>query len=311
LNTRDESIDLAPFVLGSEYTRPQIAEQGGVTVPTSIFETNWSQGVVEFSNAVLLFVTLEKDGEYAYQDYFDGDMFWWQSQNRQSRKTDLIIRMGTGAIPVYLFVRLRAKDGSTTRPFVYCGRLSSREMEGDKPVDCLFDVLDFDESADGALAEVYAWRPAGTPPPGAAERRASMARKRGGQGFQLDKELRLALERYAMDRARAHYEAAGYAVQDTSANRPYDLVCTRGDELRRVEIKGTSTAGEKVILTSGEVSAAREVGTVTDLYVVRNVRVSSTGAGRQLSGGDTHLIANWVPADDDLETKQYIYRLPT
>lgn len=310
MTTRSEAINLAPFALGDEYTRPQIAQVGGVTVPDSIFATNWSQGVLEFANAVLLFVTLEKGGEYAYQDFFDGNMFWWQSQNRQSRKTDLIVRMAAGDIPIHLFARLRAKDGSVTRPFVYCGPLSAPVVEGDNPVDCLFDVLDYDPGAGGRLGELYAWRPTAALPPEAAARRANMAKERGGQGFQLDKELRLALERHAMARAVAHYEAAGYLVQDTSATKPYDLVCTSGLESRRVEVKGTSTAGEKVILTSGEVLAARQPGVVTDLFVVRNIDVTRTDAGREVSGGTAHIVRGWIPLDEHLEAKQYSYVVP-
>ena len=304
--TRDETIDLSPFVLGNAYTRVEIASAGGVHVPESIFETVWSEGIVPFANAVLLFVSLEKE-KYTYRDFFEGDIFWWQSQKRQSRKTKLIADMEAGVKPAYLFARLRPKD-KTTCPFVYCGRLSAPVLENDKPVDCLFHLLDYVQGATGSLAELYAWRP------GAAHvsesHRQEMVRRRGGQGFQVDTALRRELELYAMARAKAHYENAGYSVENTSASRPYDLVCTRGSEFRRVEVKGTSTAGERVILTSGEVLAARERGVTTDLFVVREIKVTRTDVTRELSGGVVHLIENWVPHDDHLEAKQYSYQVP-
>lgn len=314
--TRDETINLSPFRVGREYTRPQIAAMGGVTVPEEIYNSGWDKGLVEFKNALLLFVTLDKklakDSRHAYVDYFEDRMLWWQSQNRQDQQDRLIVRMADGSLPVFLFARLTPKVGNNGRPFVYCGRLSPPVMEGDKPVDCLFDVIDYEEGAAGALGDVYAWRPGTSVAPSrqTMERRAAIARKRGGQGFLLDKELRVALERYAMDRARAHYEAAGYVVEDTSANRPYDFVCTKDEERRRVEVKGTSTAGERIILTSGEVFAARESDTTTDLFVVRHIEITRTDDSRELSGGLVHLIENWVPHDDHLEAKQYSYQVP-
>ena len=210
MEIRNETIDLTPFVVGDTYSRFDIAELGKVSVPDKIFTTKWAQGIVELKNAVFLFVTLSKDQiatpAHAYLDYFDGNMFWWQSQNRQSRKTDLIARMGNGVIPIYLFVRVHAKERGVSMPFVFCGRLSSPVMESDKPVDCLFDVLDYVDGATGPLADVYAWRPGSTLPDPAKQRRTRMVRKHGGQGIQLDTELRLAIEQYAMKSAKEHYE---------------------------------------------------------------------------------------------------------
>lgn len=77
------------------------------------------------------------------------------------------------------------------------------------------------------------------------------------QGFQLDSKLRKALEDYAMEAAKRHFLSDGYEVEDHSKNRPYDLCCKRKKELLYVEVKGTQTKGEEIILTSGEVDFAR------------------------------------------------------
>lgn len=314
MGTRDEVIDLTPFGVGGTYSRTEITQLGGVTVPDKIYTSPWGQGVVELANAVFLFVTLNKDdvanAQHAYLDYFDGFMFWWQSQNKQSRSTGLIVRMAEGLIPIYLFCRVRPKERGRSQPFVFCGRLSAPVMEGDEPVDCLFDVLDYVDGATGPLADVYAWRPDTLLPAPAKARRSGMARKHSGQGIQLDKELRLAIELFAMERAKQHYGAQGYDVEDTSLNRPYDLVCRKDGEVRRVEVKGTTTAGERVILTSGEVLAARDPATVTDLYVVKSIVVTRSDSEPNLSGGEMRLIAGWRPLDEDLEARQYTYSLP-
>ena len=55
--------------------------------------------------------------------------------------------------------------------------------------------------------------------------------------------------------ATGHYKADGWTVEDTSANNPYDLLCARGDEVRYVEVKGTTGDGSVVGLTYNEVGA--------------------------------------------------------
>src|SRR4051812_8354537 len=59
------------------------------------------------------------------------------------------------------------------------------------------------------------------------------ARKRSqarGQGPRVTKELRLALEKYAMDAATRHFKSQGFVVEDHSKSQPYDLRCRRGHE---------------------------------------------------------------------------------
>jgi hypothetical protein len=53
-----------------------------------------------------------------------------------------------------------------------------------------------------------------------------IARRGRGQGFQLDQEVKVAVEALAMPMATVFYSS-------------YDLICRRGDELKHVEVKGT------------------------------------------------------------------------
>jgi hypothetical protein len=62
----------------------------------------------------------------------------------------------------------------------------------------------------------------------------------------------------AVRQAIAHYEAAGYGVEDVGAFRSYDLVATRGDEERHLEVKGSQGYVQKVILTRNEVTQAND-----------------------------------------------------
>lgn len=307
---KGESVTPDGFVIGESYSRKDIAQTGGVTAPSDPRDPNWASGIVEFDNAVLLLVTLIKPE--AYRDYFEGALFWWQSQKRQSGKSRIIQQLGNGELPAYLFVRMQAKRAGKTQSFVYCGALSAPELEGQHPVTGLFAVLDYAPNATGALGDIYAWRPDSPATADEIARHSSLAKRRParGQGRQMDPELRRALELYAMQHATNHYKAAGYEVQDTSSNRPYDLVCTSPSDHRRVEVKGTQSAGTAVRLTAGEVRAARDATTLTDLYVVHSITIGP-GPDSVLTNGTVKLIENWIPEDEDLVPTEFNYCLPT
>lgn len=310
MTTRDETIDLSPFRVGEGYSRKDVARLGGVAVPEAIYNSEWSEGIVEFKNAALLFGTFEKT-EYQYRNEFEGSLFWWQTQNRQTQSSPLVVRIGDGSIPCFLFARVRAKTKGSVEPFVYCGALSRPEMEGARPVTCLFESLDYVEEATGPLAQIYGWRTEATTTAEEGQRRAAIKRKaiKGGQGALSDTELRVALELYGMTKAQDHYKAEGWIVEDTSKTNPYDLLCTRAGASRRVEVKATTTAGEQVLVTSGEVNSARDASVETDLFIVRNIQVTRDAGKRVLSGGEVQVISPWRPLDEHLSPTQFRYRV--
>jgi ABC-type uncharacterized transport system YnjBCD substrate-binding protein len=114
-----------------------------------------------------------------------------------------------------------------------------------------------------------------------------------------------------MQRATEHYRALGYVVRDTSAGHPWDLEVSRASERRRVEVKATQSDGHAVILTAGEVNAARESGICTDLFVVSRLSVEKVEGQISVTGGTTKLIPNWPPADADLTPTEFRYRMPS
>ncbi|HEL5322388.1 TPA: AAA family ATPase [Stenotrophomonas maltophilia] len=152
------------FDVGSNYSRQDVAAQGGLPVPTEIYGTPWADGILELENAVLLFVTLEKEGEASYLDVFDGTDFYWESQNRNSQSSPIIRRISGGS-PTYLFARMRAKvrGASYAVPFVYCGKLDFVAMDGEHPVTCLFDAVDIESGHGDSLTEILQWRPSVSP----------------------------------------------------------------------------------------------------------------------------------------------------
>ncbi|MFD0516303.1 protein NO VEIN domain-containing protein [Streptomyces aureus] len=69
---------------------------------------------------------------------------------------------------------------------------------------------------------------------------------------------RKAIELHAEDHTVAHYEKAGWTVEELG--KPYDLRCTRGTEERHVEVKRTTGAATSVELTINKVLHARDQG---------------------------------------------------
>jgi hypothetical protein len=132
-----------------------------------------------------------------------------------------------------------------------------------------------------------------------------------GQGYLADSKSRRVVELCAMEAAIAHYSAQGYAVEDTSNGRPYDLRCCKGSEEVRVEVKGSQTEGGEVILTAGEVEHARGCRVRMDLFIWGYVEVVDNGEAYQGIGGRlvAHL-THWKPDDADLAATEYCYRVP-
>jgi hypothetical protein len=308
-NRKVEMLITGSFRVGESYSREQIAAIGQVAPLVNSRE--WT-GIVEFSNCILLFSTLDKTDlppEHNYADCFSGEQFKWESQNVNTQKTLKIQRILSGEAPVLLFCRVHKKDtGGRAVPFIYAGQLSAVRPEGKHPVQILFDLLDFKSSPNEALAALYAWRPQGgarkldaveLPPPIPPNR---------GQGRQSDTKKRIAIEEWAMAECRHYYEGRGFRMQDTSKTNPFDFIATRNVETRRIEAKGCTGGLGEVIVTAGEVLAAREVGVFTDLFVMSKIKLSETEPGKFRGyGGKVTVVRNWVPLDEDLTPTQFRY----
>jgi hypothetical protein len=77
-----------------------------------------------------------------------------------------------------------------------------------------------------------------------------------GQRWSESPAVRRAIELHAMQAAVEYYTGQGWSVEDVSAFCPYDLHCERDDRVLRVEVKGTTSTGERVLLTRNEVAQA-------------------------------------------------------
>jgi hypothetical protein len=130
-----------------------------------------------------------------------------------------------------------------------------------------------------------------------------------GQGFQVDQEAKVAIEAHAMNAATAFY-ADAWKVEDVHGQESYDLVCRLGDEVKHVEVKGTTTDGTEVILTPNEVSHARE-NQHNALFILSNVQVERAEDGAlAATGGVRHIYDPWNLDEGTLRPIGYRYQVP-
>lgn len=138
---------------------------------------------------------------------------------------------------------------------------------------------------------------------------AKAAGKKGrrGQGFRLNSVQRKAIELRAMDLAKLELESRGCLnIRNTSQGNPFDYQCILdGDEIF-VEVKGTASSGDVVILTRGEVELHREKFPRNMLILVHGIQL--TGESFDIAtGGEVRVSSPWAISDDALKVVAYNY----
>lgn len=128
------------------------------------------------------------------------------------------------------------------------------------------------------------------------------------QGFRQSAAQRDAIEARAMTVALKHLRSLGWSdITDTSNGNPFDFLCRgRGRGTLHVEVKGTTSLGEAVVLTRREVELHRDTFPANALIVVHSIELD----GEKASGGQVTHIQPWAIHDDDLQVIGYTYRTP-
>lgn len=138
---------------------------------------------------------------------------------------------------------------------------------------------------------------------------AGVHRSRRGQGFATDQQVKAALEARAMNHAYEYFSRS-WIVEDVHSNSSFDLRCIRDGVEMHVEVKGTTTAGDDVLLTPNEVQHARTFGRVV-LYVVTDIEiVRKTDGTVEARGGHPVILDRWLIEDGDLKPVGFRYRVP-
>jgi hypothetical protein len=202
---------------------------------------------------------------------------------------------------------------------VYCGSLEylDHDKNTKNPVHIYFAALDFQENPNPALKALYAWRPGqgalstATAASKSAQQGAREKRVSRNQGYLQNQERKRTTELYAMRIAVSYYQTLGFTVTDISTNESVDLKCTRGSEVRWVEVKGTSTLGEEVLLTANEVRRANSGQFITDLFIVHSIQFQGRTNEIGKDSGTIRILSDWNPKKGDLTATQYRYRVPS
>jgi hypothetical protein len=137
----------------------------------------------------------------------------------------------------------------------------------------------------------------------------SAGRRRSGQGLRLSHADRIAIEAHSVALACDHLRKEGYTVRDVGAVESYDIDATRSGEHLYVEVKGTTSSGEEVILTKNEVELINTKHPDTMLIVVSNIQLDRTGTPPRASGGTLQVTHPWMIEQGRLTPISYRYKI--
>ena len=121
-----------------------------------------------------------------------------------------------------------------------------------------------------------------------------------------------AVEIRAVELVTGWLQERGWTVTSReSENLGYDLDCYRADsqeDIRHLEVKGTTGSGEEVLVSPNEVRFARENPTTAELFVVADIQVRSDENGLPIAA-DGQLVHNgrWTNLDDGLTPTGFRY----
>ena len=167
----------------------------------------------------------------------------------------------------------------------YLKRIYDAEVLGQSPTEPPPELLEVESVAAG--------RP---------ERRGS------GQGFGLSPAERRVVEMHAMRLARDYLHKLQWHVRDVSAKKPYDFECTRGSEEIIVEVKGTTSTGEQIVLTRNEVAAHRARHPNNALIIVHSIDLQRLLPGNpKADGGELLMLSPWEVQENQLRPLAFQY----
>lgn len=129
-----------------------------------------------------------------------------------------------------------------------------------------------------------------------------------GQGYQYDALYRRVIEARAMAVVQRELEKSYGTVKDHSKTESYDFLCRNGNgRPRLIEVKGTTTAGNAVLVSSNEYDLARRER--VDLYVVSGVQLRFEGDDVTAHGGTLTIHEDWGKNGYSIKPRGYAVTL--
>jgi len=167
----------------------------------------------------------------------------------------------------------------------------------------LYDAEDLGRSPDGEDSEARLLQTALDAIVAPQRTRAS-----GGQGFGLTHAERTVVDRHAMALAEKYLKKAGYKVTDVSRNNPFDFVAVKDEAKVIIEVKGTTSTAQSILLTANEVAAHRRHYPANALIVVHSIDLDRTSKPPAASGGKLCFVFPW--SIDESTLKPLSFQLP-
>lgn len=121
---------------------------------------------------------------------------------------------------------------------------------------------------------------------------------------------RQAVERRAVAVASMWLESQGYNVTDVGATESFDLDARKGPDRLFVEVKGTTSAGREVVLTSNEVKLNHEQYPQTMLVLVHHILLDRSTWPPVATAGMLTIIHPWKIELTHLTAINYRYAVP-
>ena len=99
----------------------------------------------------------------------------------------------------------------------------------------------------------------------------------------------------------------GYTTKDVGDQLSYDVLATNGEEIIKVEVKGTTSNGSEIVLTRNEVKLHRDDHPANALAIVRYIQLLRHEDGPTATGGELLLTMPWKVDDARLEPIAFRY----
>ncbi|GAB2468523.1 hypothetical protein HD599_000590 [Conyzicola lurida] len=138
----------------------------------------------------------------------------------------------------------------------------------------------------------------------------SAGKSRGGGLFRLTASERKAIEDRAVLVTREHLHQFGFKTRDVGATKSYDIDAKRGSDHLFVEVKGTVSAGETVILTRNEVALHKDKYPNNMLSIVTDIRLDNTGKIPVATQGTLKITSPWAIDGSALTALSFEYTSP-
>lgn len=137
------------------------------------------------------------------------------------------------------------------------------------------------------------------------------ARKYSGQGIRGTYKENKAVERRAVNLAIEYFKSTGNweSIKDTGDTESYDLVLKNKSKKIYVEVKGTQSSGDTVLLSKNEVIVQKKFYPNNALVIISGIKLEK-GEEPSASDGTIKVISPWKITDKDLTAMAFQYEVP-